>query len=132
MWYFFITVIILQTYLYYLKNIFFINNYLQIKKGIKRLTKKPIKWTCDIFLSQRNFFFEKYLHLFWYRIVPKIRKNTPAFFPILETVLKRGFCYRQHHLFRFFFFLLNRSKTHSFHRCLQFWKEEKVSGGQFR
>ena len=37
---------------------------------------------------------------------------------------------RQQLLFRFFFNLLNRSKTLSFIRCLQFWEEEKFSGGQ--
>ena len=53
-----------------------------------------------------------------------------GFFPILETVLKHAFWYRQQFLFQFFFHFLNRSKTLSFHRCLQFWEEEKVSGGQ--
>ena len=48
----------------------------------------------------------------------------PAFFPIFETLLKL--------LFRFFFYLLNRSKTLSLHRCLQFWDEEKISRGQVR
>ena len=56
----------------------------------------------------------------------------PAFFPILETLLKHAICYHQQLLFRFFFYLLDRIKTHSLHRCLQFWKEEKVSGGQVR
>ena len=36
------------------------------------------------------------------------------FFPILETLLKRVFWYRQQLLFRFFFYLLNRSKMLSF------------------
>ena len=49
-----------------------------------------------------------------------------AFFPILETLLKRAFWYRQQLLFRLFFYLLNHSKTLSFHQCLQFWEEEKV------
>ena len=55
----------------------------------------------------------------------------PAFFPILETLLKQAFCYRQQLLFRFFFYLLHRSKMLSFQRCLRFWQEEKVSVGQF-
>ena len=56
----------------------------------------------------------------------------PAFFPILETLLKRAFWYHHQFLLRFFFYLLNRSKTLSFYRCLQFWEEEKVSGDQVR
>ena len=56
----------------------------------------------------------------------------PAFFPILETRLKHAFCYRQQLLFRFFFYFLNCSKMLSFHRCLRFWEEEKVSIGQVR
>ena len=54
----------------------------------------------------------------------------PAFFPILETLLKHAFWYRQQLLFWFFFYLLNYSKTLSFHRYLQFREEEKVSGCQ--
>ena len=38
----------------------------------------------------------------------------PAYFSILETLLKRAFWYRQQLLYRFFFYLLNRSKTLSF------------------
>ena len=56
----------------------------------------------------------------------------PAFFPILETLLKCAFWYCQKLLFRFFFYLLNCSKTLYFLQCLQFWKEKKVSGGQVR
>ena len=52
-----------------------------------------------------------------------------AFFPILETLLK---CASPRLLFRFSFNLLHRSKTLSFQRCLRFWEEEKVSGGQIR
>ena len=52
----------------------------------------------------------------------------PAFFPILETLLKRAFWYRQQLLFRFFFYLLNRSKMLSFHQGLQFWEEKKSPG----
>ena len=55
-----------------------------------------------------------------------------AFFPILLTLLKCVFLYRQQLLFRFFFYLLNRSKTLSFLRCPQFCEEKKVSGGQIR
>ena len=62
--------------------------------------------------------------------VTSLKNNTLmlAFFPILETLLKRAFWYRQQLLFRFFFYLLNRSKTLSFHRCLQFWEEGAKSG----
>ena len=35
-------------------------------------------------------------------------------------------------LFRFILYLVNRSKMLAFHRCLQFWKEEKAKGGQVR
>ena len=55
----------------------------------------------------------------------------PVFFPILETLLKRAFWYRQRLLFRFFFYLLNHSKTFSFQWCLPMWEEEKVSGGSY-
>ena len=47
---------------------------------------------------------------------------------MFETLLKRTFWL----LFKFFFYLLNHSKTLSIHRSLHFWKEEKVSGGQVR
>ena len=62
-----------------------------------------------------------------FKVTP-LRYNTllPAVFLILETLRKRAFWF----LFRFFFYLLNRSKTLFFHRSLQFWEEEKVSGGQ--
>ena len=56
----------------------------------------------------------------------------PAFFPILETLLKHALWYRQQHLFQFFFYLLNCTKTLSFHRRLQCREEENVSGGQVR
>ena len=56
----------------------------------------------------------------------------PAFFLIPEILLKRSSWHHQQLLFQFFFYLLNRSKTISFHRCLRFWQEEKVSGGQVR
>ena len=49
----------------------------------------------------------------------------PGLFPILETLLTRTFWYCQQLLFRFIFYLLNRSKMLSFHRCVQFWEEEK-------
>ena len=53
-----------------------------------------------------------------------------AFFPILDTLLKRAYWYRQQLLFRFFFYLNNRSKMLSFNRCLQFWEKKRVSGGK--
>ena len=56
----------------------------------------------------------------------------PAFSSIPETLPKRAFWYRQQLLFWFFFYLLNRSKTISFHRYLQFLEEEKVSEFQVR
>ena len=55
----------------------------------------------------------------------------PAFYLILETLLNWNW-YRKQVLLQFFFCVLNRSKTLSFHRCLQFWDEDKVSGGQVR
>ena len=60
-----------------------------------------------------------FLFIYLFKVTP-LRYNTlmPAFFPILETPLKRAFWYRQQLLLRFFF---NRSKTFSFHRCRQFW-----------
>ena len=61
----------------------------------------------------------------WGRItVLLLAKNSRTFFPILKTLLKR-----QQLLFRFFFYLLNSSKTLYFHRWLQSWEEEKVSEG---
>ena len=54
-----------------------------------------------------------------------------AFFPILAALLKRVFWYRQQFLFRFFFYLLNHSKTLSFYGCLQFWEEEKSARIKF-
>ena len=63
--------------------------------------------------------------------LPPLRYNTlrQAFFPIHETFLKGTFWYRHRLLFRFFLYLFNQSKMLSFHRCLQFCEEEKVSGG---
>ena len=82
-------------------------------------------------------FFEKYLFINNYLVpfkVTPLRYNTliPAVFPILETLLKGALWYRQQLLFRFLFYLLNRKETLSFHRCLQFWEEKKVSWGQVR
>ena len=49
----------------------------------------------------------------------------PAFSQILEKLLKCIFWHRQQLLFRFFFYLLNLTKTLSFYRCLQFCKRKK-------
>ena len=57
-----------------------------------------------------------------------ILSNVYATLFLLKTLL----CYRQQLLFRFFCYLINCSKTLSFHWCVKFWKEEKVSGGQVR
>ena len=80
---------------------------------------------------------KKYLFINNYLVpfnVTSLTYNTlmTAFFPILETLLKRTFWNRQQRLslLWFLFHLLNRSKTLYFHRCLQLWEEEKVSGGQ--
>ena len=79
-------------------------------------------------------FFSKSIYLFInnYLVLFKtsLGYNTlmSAFFPILETSPKRAFWYCQQLLFRFFFYLLNHSKTFSFHPCLQFWEEENVRG----
>ena len=76
-------------------------------------------------------FINNYLVLF--QVTPLRYKSLMlAFFPILETLLKCAFWYCQQLLFRFFFYLFNRSKIHSFHRFTQFWKEQKVSGCQVR
>ena len=57
------------------------------------------------------FFINKYLVPF--KVTPLIRNILmPAFYPILEALLKRAFCYRQQLVFQFFFYLLNRSKTY--------------------
>ena len=66
----------------------------------------------NLFQKIFSFFINNYLAPF--KITP-LRYNTLAsFFPILETLLKRAFWYRQQFLFRFFFYLLNHSKTLSF------------------
>ena len=82
-----------------------------------------------------NSIFSKTIYLFInnyllpFKVTP-LRHNTlmPAFCLILKTFLKRTFWYRQQLLFRFLIYLFNHSKTLSFYRCLQFWKEERVSG----
>ena len=57
-----------------------------------------------------------------FKVTPlRYNKLIPAFFPVLQTLLKRAFWYRQQLLFRFFFYLLNRRKIFSFHRCLFFF-----------
>ena len=76
------------------------------------------------------YYFRNTISIFVTICYTRIYIHMSAFLPILETLLKRAFWYRQQLLFRFFFYLLNRSKTLSFHRCLQFWEEEKISGGQ--
>ena len=66
------------------------------------------------------FLFINYCHVL-FKVTP-LRYNTfmPGFFTILETLLKRGFWYRQQLLFWFFFYRLNHSKTLYFHQCPQF------------
>ena len=68
------------------------------------------------------------LHI--YLAITTLNASLTTFFPIFATLLKRAVWYRQQLLFRFFFYHLNRSKMLSFHRGLQFWEEEKVSGGR--
>ena len=95
---------------------------------------KPIHARCDqkitIIFSKNIYLFIKN-YLVPLKVIP-LRYNTlmPAFFPILEALLKRHFWHCQQLLFRFFFYIHNRSITLSFHRCLLFWKKEKVIGGQ--
>ena len=55
--------------------------------------------------------------LFPFKVTPlKYQTLLPAFFPIFETLLKCIFWFRQQLLFWFYFYLLNRSKTLSFHQ----------------
>ena len=82
------------------------------------------------------FFFKKYLfintHLVSFKVT-SLRYNTlmPAFFfQFSKHFWNPLFDIANEPLFRFFLYLLNHSKTLSFHRCLQFWEEEKVSGCQ--
>ena len=92
-------------------------------------------YVCDQKITVILNLFKKYLfinsYLLPFKVTP-LRYNTLmlAFFSILETLLIWAFWYCQQLLFRFFFYLLNRSKRLSFHRCVQFFEEEKVSGGQ--
>ena len=76
------------------------------------------------------YYFRNTISIFVTICYTRIYIHMSAFLPILETLLKRTFWYRQHFLFRFFFYLLNRSKTISSHRCLQFCEEEKASRKQ--
>ena len=78
---------------------------------------------------KKKYYMDRNLYLVPLKVTPLIYNTLmPTFFPILELLLKCVFCYHQQLLlFRFIFYLLNRSKTH---RCLQFWEEEKVCGGQ--
>ena len=65
-----------------------------------------------------------------FKVIP-LGYNTlvPAFFPILEALLICTFWYVLKLSQRFGFYLLNRSKTPSFHGSLQSWEQEKVTGG---
>ena len=58
--------------------------------------------------------------------VTPFKHNTvmPAFFEILNTLLKNAFWYHQQLQFRFFFYILKRSKTLFFLSYLQFCGEE--------
>ena len=99
--------------------------------------EKAIHTRCDQIITVILNFIKKFLFIYQYLVPFKatpLRFNTlmPAFFPILETLLKRAFWNRQQLLFLFFFYLINHNKMLSFHRCLQFWEEEKLSEGQVR
>ena len=54
----------------------------------------------------------------------------PTFFPILEALQKIIFCNLVQLLLRCRLYLLNRGVASSFHGRLQFWEQEKVTGGQ--
>ena len=91
---------------------------------------------CDQKITVIFLFFQKaIIYLSITILVPckvnPLRYNTliPAFFPILETLLKRAFCCRQQLMSRFFFYLLNHSKTLCFHQCLG--KRKKSAGSKF-
>ena len=57
--------------------------------------------------------------------------HIPAFFPILEILLKCSFYYREQLLFGFFFYLLNRSKTiFPFTGIFNLGKREKSAGAK--
>ena len=97
---------------------------------IHKIHTKYILTRCVIFN-----FFKNYLFSLSVTILSPSKYSTshiipimPRFFPILKTLLKHVSWYRQDLLFRFFFYLLNRIKKLSIHRCLQFCEEEKVSG----
>lgn len=66
-----------------------------------------------------------------FKVIP-LGYNTfmPAFFPILEALKKIIFCDLVQLLLRCRLYLLNRGVASSFHGPLQFWKKEKVTGGQ--
>ena len=61
-----------------------------------------------------------------FKVIP-LRYNTlvPAVFPILEALFGSLELFQ-----RCSFYLLNRSKSPSFHGFPQFWKQKKVAGGQ--
>ena len=82
-----------------------------------------------------KYFLKKYLfinnYLVPFKVTPPRSFNTLmlAFFPILETFLKRAFWYRQQLLFRFFFYLLNRNRERfPFISVCSFGKRKKSSG----
>ena len=90
------------------------------------MKKKNVRWrTLYLFINN---------YVVHFKVTSPLWYNTfmTAFFLILETFLKTHFLVRQQFLFRFFFYLLKRSITLSFHWCLQFWEDEKISGDQVR
>ena len=69
--------------------------------------KLPLKIVLQVYelWSKYNRYFQ------FFQKVLQVNTFMPAFFPILETLLKRAFWCRQQLQFRFFFYLLNRWKT---------------------
>ena len=91
-----------------------------------------------LFKKYREFYiFSKSIYLFMniyfvpFKVIP-LGYNTfmPTFFPILEALKKIIFCDLVQLLLRCRLYLLNRGVASSFHGPLQFWKQEKVTGGQ--
>ena len=112
----------------------FINNYLQSNSLCQRFFQSSKHfWKLRFGIANSyDFSFSFLSSVFSWGTTLRYNTLTPTFFAILETLLKRAFWYRQQLLFRFFFYLLNRSKTLSFPECLRFWEEQKVSASQVR
>ena len=82
-------------------------------------------------IFSKSIYFFMNIYFIPFKVIP-IRNYTlvPTFFPILEVLQKIIFCDLGQLLLRCRVYLLNHGVALFFNGPLQFWKQEKVTGGQ--